>query len=155
MQASVKEQESRSFHLEIFVEGKLDADIISAILDAKELGDNVSFIPCSGKMSAIRMASSLPKHIGAERVLILDSDGNPNQESELSNLPLVDESIAIDPEIEALFYPDSDEPRRDFKTSARRARQSPVDHARSLFGDLFKTDPQDFVSRLVKIAGNK
>ncbi len=154
LQKSVKEQERNSYHLEIFVEGKLDADIISSILDAKELNDNVSFVPCSGKMSAIRMASSLPKHIGTKRVLILDSDGNPNLENELKNLPLVDESISIEPEIEALFYPESDEPRREFRANANQARQSPIDHARSLFGELFKINPQSFVSRLLEIAGN-
>lgn len=155
LQTSLKEQEGRDYHLEIFVEGKLDADIISAILDAKDLGDNVSCIPCSGKMSAIRMASSLPKQLETKRVLILDSDGNPNQEIELNNLPLVDETIAIDPEIEALFYPNSDEPRRDFRSNARQLRQTPMEHAKIHFDELFKKNPQKFVSRLAEIAGNK
>jgi hypothetical protein len=155
LQKSLKKQENNCFDLEIFVEHEIDAEIISLILNAKVVNENISFVPCSGKMSAINLASRIPKRAGAKRILILDSDGNPNQENELSILPLVDETIAIEPELEALFYPDSDDPKHDFRVNARNLGQSSIAHATSLIDDLFKNDPQRFVSRLLNIVGNK
>lgn len=141
---SLNNAEKSQKKYEIFVEGPFDVDILSLI--AEEYNSNVSYIPCSGKLNAIRMASTLPKQSNIKRILVLDSDGNPNLEDELSKLSLVDRLFVIDPSIEGLFFPDSDSPHADLRIEARRRRLAPSVLMQLMVPSVIKEDPQGFVS---------
>ncbi len=144
---SVAEQEAEAHRLEVFVEGPSDAQIVSSFLSHLNVSSSVVVVPGGGKINAIRLASTLPKPKGTHRILILDSDGNPNQENELRNLPLIDESIAIEPQIEALLLPDSDDAKRDLFSLGFRSPFNPL-KIDILTAEVFSKNPQNFVERL-------
>ena len=148
-------QKEKTFDIEFFVEGQNDENILRSILKKLEPNINYSVMPCSGKISAIKMAGTFPKGKDSKRILIIDSDGNPNIVEELSGLPYVDQVISIDPEIEALFYPVSEDPRRDFRFNSRSSSQTYSQHIEYLLPEILKNDPQGFISKIKGILGNK
>lgn len=148
-------QKNKTFNIEFFVEGQIDEIILRSIIEKVEPNINYSVMPCSGKMSAIKMAGTFPKGEGSKRILIVDSDGNPNIVEELSGLSHVDQVISVDPYIEALFYPESEDPRRDFRFNSRGSGQTYNQHIKFLLPEILKNDPQGFVSKIKGILGNK
>ncbi|NOI54725.1 restriction endonuclease [Vibrio crassostreae] len=144
---SLNNAEKSQNRYEIFVEGQFDMDILSMVTG--DYSNNVSYIPCNGKLNAIRMASTLPKQNGIKRILILDSDGNPNLEEELSRLSLVDKLFVIEPSIEGLFFPDSDSPHTDLRVEARKRKLSTSILMQLMLPFVIKENPQGFVSSLI------
>jgi hypothetical protein len=143
-QDSINEQEQIQHKIEIFVEGPTDALVISAFL--KEFNvENSVVVPAGGKVNAIRLASTLPKEQDCKRILILDSDGNPDQDDDLQGLPKVDEVISVEPQIENLFFPDSDDPKREFIKQGLIKSSAKLE---SYVKGIIQNDLSGFVTRL-------
>lgn len=150
---------NNSERLELFAEGEFDVKIYEKVfLKLGIKGELVTF-PCPGKTSSIRMASTLPKGKNTKRILILDSDGNPNQDNELADLAKVDLIISVEPRIEALLDPEihqaSIDPHLTFYVGAERAALPMDKHIDNLINRLIKDDEQGFISKITEFLGNK
>lgn len=137
--------------VQFFVEGETDAQFFSTLTGRLGLSSNVSFLPCGGKMSAMKLASQLPPLEDTKRVLIIDSDGNPNIEEQVDKLNLVDASIVIDNEIESLLFPDSDTPRQDLKMKAKVLSENPTKLMLGLIDQVIEENPQEIIDKLKQI----
>jgi hypothetical protein len=146
---SIDEQETRVHAVEVIVEGHFDALVMESILRQLDLTQDRVILPAGSKLNAIRLARTLPKREGARRLLILDSDGNPSQDEELRDLPLVDAAISIDPEIEALFFPESDDPKVEMR-NVMRGRPITSSDIDLFSASVLSRNPQDFITRLTR-----
>jgi hypothetical protein len=143
-QDSISEQEASHHNIEIYVEGATDADIIGAFMRELDV-ENWIVVTAGGKLNAIQLASTLPKLPDCKRILILDTDGNLDQDDELKDLPKVDKVISIDPQIENLFFPTSDEPKYEFRKNGLKKSKSTLE---LYVREAIQKDPLGFVKRL-------
>jgi len=102
-------------------------------------------------MSAMKLATQLPPLKDTKRVLIIDSDGNPNIEEQVGKLDLVDASIVIDSELESLLFPDSDTPRQDLKMIAKILRENPTKLMLDLIDQVIEENPQEIIDKLKQV----
>lgn len=138
-----KKQATTSVPVEIFVEGNSDKEVLDLIIDRLDPIKQYALIPCSGKVSAIRLASTLPK-----RAIWVDGDGNPNIVEELKVYPLIDKVIAIEPQHEAVFRPKSKNPKGDLICEYGSRRLPYKQIVDKEIDQILKNDPQGVISKL-------
>ncbi len=106
---------------EFYVEGKSDLNLVRELMKANFPNVPATIYEGHGKLRAARLASTLPKKPHTVRFLVVDSDGNPNTEQELS-APRIDAVIVFEPEMEALFFPQSNDPRAELQAAAAQQK---------------------------------
>jgi hypothetical protein len=115
----------------IVCEGAADARVISIlarrILEERSLAAAVRVVSAQGQRSISRLANSLYPLVAAKGPVIAVADGHGDPDAAIATVldraqvPL--EVVVIDPELEAWFYPNADDPRAEARADALREQK--------------------------------